>query len=47
MPPVDNPEAYAIMAQAVNPYGDGWAADGIVRALLGEAGPSLPTMTRD
>lgn len=31
---LDNPEAYAAMAGAVNPYGDGFAAKHIVDALL-------------
>jgi len=34
---LDDPVAYRQMAQAVNPYGDGHAADYIVNALL-EAG---------
>ena len=34
---LDDPQAYAAMAQAVNPYGDGHAAERIVAALL-EAG---------
>jgi len=34
---LDDPEAYAAMAHAVNPYGDGRAAGRIVAALLGEA----------
>jgi len=33
---LDNCEAHAMMAQAVNPYGDGQAADRIVSALLSE-----------
>ncbi len=31
---LDDPQAHATMAQAVNPYGDGRAAERIVRALL-------------
>jgi UDP-N-acetylglucosamine 2-epimerase len=31
---LDDPEAYAAMANAVNPYGDGQAAKRIVQALL-------------
>lgn len=31
---LDDPQAYASMAQAVNPYGDGHAAERIVNALL-------------
>jgi UDP-N-acetylglucosamine 2-epimerase (non-hydrolysing) len=31
---LDNPEAHAAMARAVNPYGDGHAAGRIVRAIL-------------
>ncbi len=31
---LDDPEAYSAMAQAVNPYGDGHAAERIVQALL-------------
>ena len=31
---LDDPDAYASMAQAINPYGDGKAAPRIVRALL-------------
>lgn len=31
---LDNPEAHAQMAHAVNPYGDGHAAERIVRAIL-------------
>jgi UDP-N-acetylglucosamine 2-epimerase (non-hydrolysing) len=31
---LDDPEAYAVMAQAINPYGDGHAAPRIVQALL-------------
>jgi UDP-N-acetylglucosamine 2-epimerase (non-hydrolysing) len=33
---LDDCEAHAMMAQAANPYGDGQAADRIVRALLSE-----------
>jgi UDP-N-acetylglucosamine 2-epimerase (non-hydrolysing) len=33
---LDDPVAYRQMAQAVNPYGDGHAADYIVSALLAE-----------
>jgi len=33
-----DPATYAAMAQAVNPYGDGHAAERIVAALLGKAG---------
>jgi UDP-N-acetylglucosamine 2-epimerase len=32
-----NPEAYQAMAQAVNPYGDGHAAERIVNTLLAQA----------
>ena len=32
---LDDPAAYAAMAQAVNPYGDGKAAGRIVNAILG------------
>ncbi len=35
---LDDPAAYAAMAQAVNPYGDGHAAERIVAALLRETG---------
>jgi UDP-N-acetylglucosamine 2-epimerase (non-hydrolysing) len=35
---LDDPLAYATMAQAINPYGDGKAAPRIVRALLDAAG---------
>jgi UDP-N-acetylglucosamine 2-epimerase len=31
---LDDPEAYAAMAHAVNPFGDGHAAERIVAALL-------------
>jgi UDP-N-acetylglucosamine 2-epimerase len=31
---LDDPSAYAAMARAVNPYGDGHAAERIVRAIL-------------
>jgi UDP-N-acetylglucosamine 2-epimerase (non-hydrolysing) len=31
---LDNPKAHAAMANAVNPYGDGTAAQQIVQALL-------------
>ena len=31
---LDNPEAYAMMARSINPYGDGHAAERIVSALL-------------
>jgi UDP-N-acetylglucosamine 2-epimerase (non-hydrolysing) len=31
---LDDPAAYALMAQAANPYGDGHAAERIVQALL-------------
>jgi UDP-N-acetylglucosamine 2-epimerase (non-hydrolysing) len=31
---LDNPEAHAVMARAVNPFGDGHAAERIVKALL-------------
>jgi UDP-N-acetylglucosamine 2-epimerase (non-hydrolysing) len=37
---LDDPVAYQSMAQAVNPYGDGHAAEYIVRALLETADPS-------
>jgi UDP-N-acetylglucosamine 2-epimerase (non-hydrolysing) len=33
---LDHPEAYASMAQAINPYGDGHAAERIVQAILSE-----------
>ncbi|MFQ5858455.1 MAG: UDP-N-acetylglucosamine 2-epimerase [Anaerolineae bacterium] len=40
---LDDHQAYAALAQAVNPYGDGRAADRIVAALLGEpATPFVP-----
>jgi UDP-N-acetylglucosamine 2-epimerase len=32
---LDDPEAHRAMAQAVNPFGDGHAAERIVQALLG------------
>lgn len=35
---LDNPKVYADMAQAVNPYGDGYASRRIVEALLFAAG---------
>ncbi len=35
---LDDPKAHAAMAQAVNPYGDGRAAERIVAALLGSTG---------
>jgi len=31
---LDNPQAYAVMAHAANPYGDGHAAERIVRGIL-------------
>jgi UDP-N-acetylglucosamine 2-epimerase (non-hydrolysing) len=31
---LDDPESYAAMAHAINPYGDGKAAPRIVNALL-------------
>jgi UDP-N-acetylglucosamine 2-epimerase (non-hydrolysing) len=31
---LDDPQAYAAMARAVNPYGDGHAAERIVKAIL-------------
>ena len=31
---LDNPDAYASMAKAVNPYGDGHASERIVQAIL-------------
>ena len=34
---LDDPQAHATMAHAVNPYGDGHAAERIVRVLLGSA----------
>ncbi len=37
---LDNPEEYAIMAQAINPYGDGKAAGRIVNAILEAGGQS-------
>lgn len=36
---LDDPEAHAAMAQAVNPFGDGHAAERIVAALLEESSP--------
>ncbi len=33
---LDDPQAYRAMARAVNPFGDGHAAERIVSALLGE-----------
>ncbi len=39
---LDDPEAHAAMAQAVNPYGDGHAAERIVRALIPPAPFSQP-----
>jgi UDP-N-acetylglucosamine 2-epimerase (non-hydrolysing) len=33
---LDDPQAYRSMARAVNPFGDGYAAERIVSALLGE-----------
>ncbi len=35
---LDDPQAHAAMAQAVNPYGDGHAAERIVEAILQWAG---------
>jgi UDP-N-acetylglucosamine 2-epimerase (non-hydrolysing) len=35
---LDDPEAYAAMAHAVNPFGDGHAAERIVQALLARSG---------
>ncbi len=44
---LDNPVAYAAMAQAVNPYGDGRAADRIAARLLGESASSfVPRITQ-
>ncbi|MFQ5942232.1 MAG: non-hydrolyzing UDP-N-acetylglucosamine 2-epimerase [Anaerolineales bacterium] len=37
---MDDPQAYAAMAMAVNPYGDGHAAERIVEALLAAEGES-------
>jgi UDP-N-acetylglucosamine 2-epimerase (non-hydrolysing) len=34
---LDDPKAYAAMAQAINPYGDGKAAPRIVKALVDAA----------
>jgi UDP-N-acetylglucosamine 2-epimerase len=34
---LDNPQAYVSMARGINPYGDGHAAERIVRALLESA----------
>jgi len=34
---LDNPEAYALMAHAINPYGDGKASGRIVAAILNAA----------
>jgi UDP-N-acetylglucosamine 2-epimerase (non-hydrolysing) len=31
---LDNPQAHAAMAQAINPYGDGKAAARIVQAII-------------
>jgi len=40
---LDDPQAYAAMAHAVNPYGDGHASRRIVEALLFAAGrESIP-----
>jgi UDP-N-acetylglucosamine 2-epimerase (non-hydrolysing) len=38
---LDDPIAHAAMAQAVNPYGDGHAAERIVQAILDESGEAL------
>jgi UDP-N-acetylglucosamine 2-epimerase (non-hydrolysing) len=38
---LDDPIAHAAMAQAVNPYGDGHAAERIVQAILDERGEAL------
>jgi UDP-N-acetylglucosamine 2-epimerase (non-hydrolysing) len=35
---LEDPAAYAAMASAVNPYGDGKASQRIVQALLGDKG---------
>jgi UDP-N-acetylglucosamine 2-epimerase (non-hydrolysing) len=35
---LEDPAAYAAMASAVNPYGDGKASQRIVQALLGDEG---------
>jgi UDP-N-acetylglucosamine 2-epimerase (non-hydrolysing) len=40
---LDDPGAYATMAQAVNPYGDGRAAERIVAALLAAPGARPPS----
>lgn len=39
---LDNPEPHAKMANAVNPYGDGHAAERIVQALLGYSAEAIP-----
>ena len=39
---LDNPEAHAKMANAVNPYGDGHAAERIVQAILGYSVEGIP-----
>lgn len=41
---LDSREKYEQMAQAVNPYGDGHAAERIVQALLGERVPFAKTL---
>jgi UDP-N-acetylglucosamine 2-epimerase (non-hydrolysing) len=38
---LDNQQAYTAMAQAINPYGDGNAAERIVAALLQESQPAV------
>lgn len=39
---LDNPEAHAKMANAINPYGDGHAAERIVQAILGYSAEGIP-----
>ena len=39
---LDDPKAYAAMAQAKNPFGDGRAAERIVRSLIDRAAASAP-----
>ena len=39
---LDNPAAHAKMANAINPYGDGHAAERIVQAILGYSAEGIP-----
>ena len=41
---LDNPAAHAKMANAINPYGDGHAAERIVQAILGYSAEGIPQL---